>query len=135
MSADHVEIVRRIYDAYARRDSEAPFELYAPDIEWDLSENVDGLGPADVYRGHDGVRASFRDALAAFREYEFWPEDFRDAGERVLVRVRERAVGRRSDAVVERTHHALWTLHDGQVLRMRVYRDRDDAVRAAGLGG
>ena len=135
MSQQNVEIVRCIYDAYARRDSDAPFEFYARDIEWDVSENEGGLGPADVYHGHDGVRQAFRAALTSFREFAFVPEEEHDAGDSVLVSVRERAVGRLSGAAVERRHHALWTLRDQKVIRMRVYRDRGDAFKAVGLEG
>jgi ketosteroid isomerase-like protein len=49
------------------------------------------------------------------------------------VEVHERAVGRASDTVLERRHYALWTLRDGKVVQMRVYRDRAEAFMAAGL--
>jgi ketosteroid isomerase-like protein len=55
MSEKNVEIVRGVYDAFARRDNAAPFAVYAPDIEWDLREGV-GLDAPTVYHGHDGVR-------------------------------------------------------------------------------
>ena len=38
MSQENVETVRRIYDAYGRRDNATPFEVYALDVEWDISE-------------------------------------------------------------------------------------------------
>jgi ketosteroid isomerase-like protein len=59
------------------------------------------------------------------------PESAQDLGSKVLVVVRERAVGRRSEAAGERRHYALWTLRDGKVIRMRVYHDRSDAIHAA----
>ena len=37
MSQENVELVRRIYDAAARRDDATPFEFYAVDIVWDLT--------------------------------------------------------------------------------------------------
>src|SRR5260370_1273997 len=37
MSRENVDVVRGIYDAVARRDVVAPFEVYAEDIVWDLS--------------------------------------------------------------------------------------------------
>jgi ketosteroid isomerase-like protein len=128
----NIEIVRGIYEAYRRRDNAVPFEAYAPDIEWDISE-LWLFGVASVYRGHDGVRACFRDLLSAFREFEIRPEELRDAGDRVLVTVWEHGVGRASGAVVDRRHHAVWTLRDGKVKRMRVHLERSDAKRATGL--
>ena len=37
MSHGNVEIVQGIYDGFARHDSEMPFALYAPNIEFDAS--------------------------------------------------------------------------------------------------
>ena len=53
MSQENVEIVRGVYDAFARRDNAAPFAVYAPDMEVDFRE---GGGPdaQAVYHGHDG---------------------------------------------------------------------------------
>jgi ketosteroid isomerase-like protein len=36
MSQQNVEIVRSIYEAFARRDSVTPFKFYAADIERDV---------------------------------------------------------------------------------------------------
>ena len=37
MSEENVELVRRLLDMFARRDHEAVFEFYDPDIEWDAT--------------------------------------------------------------------------------------------------
>jgi ketosteroid isomerase-like protein len=37
MSRENIETVRRIYNAVTRRDSVTPFEIYAEDIVWDMS--------------------------------------------------------------------------------------------------
>ena len=60
MSQENVEVVRRIYDAVARGDSETVLSLYDPDIEWDMSRGAFGaIGGGRVYRGHDGLRSFF----------------------------------------------------------------------------
>jgi ketosteroid isomerase-like protein len=132
VSEENIGVVRRIYAAYGRRDNEAPFDAYAPDVEWDISE-LGIFGAASVYHGHEGVRACFRDLFSAFREFEIRAEELRASGEHVLVKVWEHGVGTASGAVVDRQHHALWTLHDGKVVGMRVYIRRSDAEQAAGL--
>jgi ketosteroid isomerase-like protein len=38
MSQENVEVVRGIYDAIARRDGVTPFQFYAEDIVWDVSQ-------------------------------------------------------------------------------------------------
>ena len=37
MSRENVEIVRRLFDASARNDSDAVLALYHPDVEWDAA--------------------------------------------------------------------------------------------------
>ena len=39
MSQANVDVVRRLYDAAARRDDVIPFEVYAEDIIWDISHS------------------------------------------------------------------------------------------------
>jgi ketosteroid isomerase-like protein len=58
MSRENVEVVRGIYDAIARRDAVAPFEVYAEDIVWDLSNARRAVfNPKPVYQGHAAERA------------------------------------------------------------------------------
>ncbi len=124
--------MRGVYEAFTRRDAEIPFASYAPDIEWDITR-LGHFGVATVYHGHDGVRASFRDVLAVFRDFEFQPVDLTPSGDNVLVTVHERGVGRGSGVVVDRRHYAVWTLRDGIVIRMWASLDHGEALRAAGL--
>ena len=134
MSQENVEIVRGIYDAVARRDAAAPFEVYAEEIVWDVSNARRGaLMSKPVYRGHDGVREFWRDGLSVFGEINLEVEGLIDAGDQVLAVIREREVGRASGAPVETAHLAVWTLTDGKVVQMQVFDDRQEALEAAGL--
>src|SRR5512144_2783869 len=40
MSKENIEIVRALYEAFARRDGESPLSGYDPDIEWDMSRSA-----------------------------------------------------------------------------------------------
>ncbi len=131
MSQENVEIVRRAYEVFNRREGESALDLYARDIEWDLSRAM--LGTGEVYRGHEGVRESFRDLLTAFAAIDFEIERYEGFGEQVLATVRERYRGRGSGIEVDRRHFALWTVRAGKVARMRVYRERAEALEAVGL--
>jgi len=134
MSRENVDLVRRIYDAVARRDDVTPFELYAEDIVWDLSNTRRAaLLMRPVYHGHEGVREGWRETVAAFGEVDFDVEELTDAGPRVLARIREHEVGRASGVPVEATHFAVWTLAGGKVTRLQVFDDREQAFAAAGL--
>jgi len=132
VSQENVEIVRRVYNAYSERDYARSFELYAPDIEFDVSHLGD-VGVANVYHGHEGVRACFRDLLGAFSTFDYAVESVADHGDHVLALVREHGVGRASGVILDRRHYALWSIRDGKVVSMRAYLDRAGALKALGL--
>src|SRR5205809_2715083 len=116
MSQANVDVVRRIYEAAARRDDATPFEVYAEDIVWDVSNaRRVALAMKPVYHGHEGVRQYWREIVSAFGEVDFEVDELIDAGDQVLAVIREREVGRASGAPVETTHLALYTLSDGKV--------------------
>jgi ketosteroid isomerase-like protein len=136
MSEENVEVVRGIYDAVARRDDVTPYEVYAEDIVWDLSNSRRALLLTQpVYQGHEGVRQFWREGLSVFGEVDFEVEDLIEAGDQVLAVIHEREVGRASGVPVETTHLAVWTLADGKVIQMQVFDDRQQALEAAGLSG
>jgi ketosteroid isomerase-like protein len=134
MSRENLDVVRGIYDAVARRDVLTPFEVYAEDIVWDVSNwRRAALDPKQVYLGHEGVREAWRETLDAWGEVDFDVEELTDAGDQVLAVIHEREVGRASGVPVEGTHVAVWTLADGKITQLQVFDDRDAAERAAGL--
>src|SRR5829696_18178 len=64
MSQESVDVVLRLSAANDRRDWDAVFEAYAPDIEW---EDCSGLwGDWGVARGHEGQRQAWRRWLEMF---------------------------------------------------------------------
>lgn len=135
MSQENVELVRGIYDAVARRDVVSPFEVYAQDIVWDISNMPAAvLRMRPVYEGHEGVREFWRESLSVFGEVDLEVEDLIDAGDQVVAVIREHEVGRTSGVPVEATHVAVWTLVDGKVVRMELFEDRPKALEAVGLG-
>src|SRR5256885_5313735 len=116
MSQENVEIVRRIYDAAAQHDDVTPFEIYAEDIVWDISNaRRAALALKPVYHGHEGVRQYWRENVSVFGEVDFEVEDLIDAGDRVLAVIRECEVGRASGVPVETTHLVVYTLTGGKV--------------------
>ena len=66
MSQGNVEIVVRVTQAVSRRDEEAFVACLSPDVQWE--ENIPiYAGLRRVYRGEDGARAWFNEAIL-----EFW---------------------------------------------------------------
>jgi ketosteroid isomerase-like protein len=137
MSKQNVELVRRLLEMFARREHEAVFAFYDPDIEWDAT-NIRAFGLDDlaaVYHGHEGVRTYWRRWLQAWKDLEFDVEKVLDAGDEVVALIRnQRQWGRHSGIPVELPPYGLiFTIRAGKVVRWRNFADQEAALEAAGL--
>jgi ketosteroid isomerase-like protein len=131
MPRENVEIVRRTYPAFNRRDIPAFLDSLDPDVEW---IPIMAALEERVYRGHDGVRHWLEDLAADWELFEVHTDEFRDLGDRVLVLGRWRARGRASGVDLEDQPAAWLTeLRDGKIVWMQTYSDRREALEAAGL--
>jgi ketosteroid isomerase-like protein len=134
VSQREVEIVRRIYDATARRDAAAVAAHYDPDVEWDDS----GSPPAEIMRrganrGYEALQAWFREWHEAWEHITYECEELIDAGDRVVSVVTMRGRGRASGLKVEWPQYATWTIRDGKVVQALWFRTREEALEAVGL--
>lgn len=133
MSEENVEIVRRVYDAAARRDAAKVLALYDPKVELDAAALGIVGSAGEVFRGHEGLRSLFREWHEAWGTIEYDYEELIDAGEQVISVVTRHARGRSSGIEVERPFALLWTLRAGKVIRVVWFLNRADALEAAGL--
>jgi ketosteroid isomerase-like protein len=113
-----IEIVRAIYDAFARRDLDAALQHVDEDAEVIMPGTAAAAGRSEPYRGHDGVRAYFADAQRVWSELEIHADDIRATGSSVVVF--GHVVGRAGDDVVRRRVIWTWKLRDGKAVSLRV---------------
>lgn len=109
-----------------------------PEIEWDasrLSEMIPDL--AEVYRGHDGVKAYWSRWFEAWRDLEFEVEDVLDAGDDAVALIRnQRQRGRHTGIPTELPPYArVFTIREGKLVGWRTFPDRESALEAVGLAG
>jgi ketosteroid isomerase-like protein len=131
MSEGNVELVRALLGAFDRADYEAALEVLDPEIEWQVPPGI-AIG-LEVYRGRDEVQRGFAEWLAAWGAYRFEAEEMLDHGEHVVVGGMQVGRGRGSGVEVGFPTFSVYTLRDGKVTRHRSYRDRTEALEAAGL--
>ena len=131
MSQENVEIVRGICDAYARGDYEASLAALDEEIEFVSPPDVTGSGR--VFHGHQGVREGVASFMGTWTDYHYEVRNMIDCGDEVLVEGWQRGRGRGSGVEVSEWIYTVWTVHGGSVIRQRMFRDRDQAVEAAGL--
>jgi len=129
MSQGNVEVVRPIYDALKRRDWDIVFRDMHPDFEMTTQRGLD----AGTHRRREAVQRLIEDAITAFDNLVFEPEEFLENGDQVVVLVttRARPKGGSVDIVVRNGH--LWTVRDGTILSMKTFPAPEKALEAAGL--
>ena len=131
MSEHDVESLRRIYQAVSRWDVEELVSDLAHDIEWSLPDTLPWGG---TRHGHEGVRAFASVSQDHIDGRWADPDDFLDAGDRLVVlgRMRGRARASGRDYEVEFVH--VWTMTDGVASRLRAYFDTAPIMAALGDG-
>ena len=129
MSEPNVEIVRRFYDAYGRGDLESALAAFDPDV---VAYDHD-IPDSGEYKGLEGLFRWQADWESGWESWRWDPEEFIEAGERVVAVLRVHARGRESGVDVERVDGAVWTLREGRCVRLDYYGSREQALEAAGL--
>jgi ketosteroid isomerase-like protein len=131
MSQENVEIVRRHIETWNRRDLTAWLALYSPDAEIDWSR---ARGPLKgVYRGRGERETLWNEFFFTFEEAQIkTPQGFTDAGSEVVVSNTTHFRGREG---IEVTASSTWvfTVENGQITRLRLFQEREEALEAAGL--
>jgi ketosteroid isomerase-like protein len=121
MAGEAVDLVRRLFDAFERRDDGAMMELWHPRAEVELH-----LGPEiGHYRGRDGVRQAFATFLGRWDDYELQIEDMIEQDGRVVVLLDETGKGKGSGVAVRWRSTQVYEVRDGQVTSFTVYPNRD----------
>jgi ketosteroid isomerase-like protein len=130
MSQENVEIARQALDAYTRRDLERVRGLADPEIELDWSASHGWL--AGVYRGVEETLRFYEGYFEAFDEIVIEPDRFIDAGESVVVPNVAHQKGRDGIEVSARST-LVFTVSDHRLIRVCLYQETDQALRAVGL--
>ncbi len=128
-----MEIVRRTWDAWVRRDIDGVTATHDRAAEWDTS-SFEGWPEDDVYVGHAGVRRFLEAWLASWERFEAGADEYLVVdGDRLLVLCWQRAFGQGSHVPAPMDYAALCTLKRGLVCRIKFYSDQQEALVAVGL--
>jgi ketosteroid isomerase-like protein len=134
MSEENVEIVRRVFEAAARRDTDAVFSFYDPEIEWDASRTHRGVLTGRVARGHEALLKWLREWYAAWETVDDDLAELIETGKDGVISVMvQRGRGRASGIEVEDRLATIWTIREGKVVRAVWFPTREEALEAAEL--
>jgi ketosteroid isomerase-like protein len=121
----------RGFEALSRGDLEFMLLTLAPDVEFNYLGG--GVGFAERYRGHEGVREFTRDWIAAWGNADYEVEHVIDLGDRIVYRYKVIASGGSSGAEVTNMQGGVAYLGDGVIRRIDTYWHWWDLVEALGL--
>jgi ketosteroid isomerase-like protein len=129
MSQENVEIVRRGIDHY-NETGEPPWELLDPEVEWTIDPPA---WLAGTYRGHTELKELTRRIAEIFDEFRYDMDDFLPVGDRVIGIGAIRVRGAQSGATALQQGASVSRLRDGRIVAVRIYLDRERALRDVGL--
>lgn len=120
---DNVEVVRRLYAAFLRKDLPAVLELQAEDAVWSVAGPPDRIPWAAPRRGPDGV-ADFLGTLSQWLVAErFEIGEYLSGRDTVVALGSQQGVVRPTGTPYEFDFVHVWTLRGGKITRFRVYYD------------
>ena len=131
ISEQNVALVRRGFASANAGDWESFFRDVAPNWELDWSRTRGPEVPG-VYRGEEAQRVLI-DFVESWQSFRTEPHEFIEVGEHVIVSTTEHFVGREGIEVQARdtwTH----TIRDDMIVRGCLYQDKQEALKAVGLG-
>jgi len=132
VSRQNVELVRR---AYEHRQVHGDFlaETLAPDYVWDMS-HFRGWPEQQTYEGVDEARRFIREWTAAFDDRELVVVAIHEAGDdRVVGILRQHGPSRSTGLPVDMRFARVFTIRDGKRLRMEMYADPEEVLKAVGM--
>jgi ketosteroid isomerase-like protein len=137
MSQQNVEVVREVIALMNAAAANEPDELdprlldlFADDAQIDMSRRIRN---PDIYQGHAGLHRLRREVNEVWEGFLESPERIMDAGESVMVIETQLRPGRVGAAEVEHRTAVIWTVRNGQVIRMEVGLDAQEALELVRL--
>jgi ketosteroid isomerase-like protein len=140
MSQENVEIARRLYVATTSllekaaaggdiSDTSEYWDLFDPDV---VVVEIAEIPDAATYRGFEQMRRWIQGWLDAFEKISIEPQEFVPVGDHVVVSTHQRF---RSKVGIEVEQDVTQVLQfrDGRVIHATGYRDKANALNAAGL--
>ena len=128
MSQANIEAIRTVYEGWGAGDFRAGTELFDSEIELVMRSEFPDSG---TYSGFEGVARYTRGFLDPWERITIEAEELVEAGDCVVAAVFQQGVGKGSRITTEFRYFHLWRLHDGRIVGLETFRDRDAALEAA----
>jgi ketosteroid isomerase-like protein len=130
MSSPRVAVVRGFNDALARGDMGGMLDLLDPELEWRAPESVPWGG---TFHGHAGFGEFVGKLLDQPAEFRREVLEYLDAGERVVVLLRQMGRRKGSDTEYDVPEVHIWTIRDGKIVDFEGFFDTATVLRTLQL--
>jgi len=127
MCKDNVEVVRAMYEAFNRGDTDAILELADPAVSVEDHGVIDGTS----YEGREGVIRFLAFTADAFQASSVELEELLATDDEIVAVVVLRGEGPLSRVPLEGRFTHVWQIAGGLVRRLRVYATKQEALQAA----
>ena len=123
MSSENVTIAQGLYEAFGRGDIPTILAAMGPNIEW-VEPQAPGYPAGGVHRGPQAVaNAVFGIIPTNYEEFAIVPQEFIDAGDRVIVVGEFQGKGKASGTPFRAPFVHISTFRDGKWVRFQQYTD------------
>ena len=132
MSRENVRLVERAIAAINARDIEGYLACCTENVK--LETPMAAVG--GVYEGIDGIRRFLTDVEEAAPDFRIELDGVEEVdSKRVIAFLRTSSTGRASGIRMAMTQTNVYDLIDGKISHIRIFIDRDEALKAVGLEG
>ena len=122
------------FAAFNRRDFDAVFVQFAPDIEYGAPVGAHALGFSGTIRGREALRSAYEDAFEHWATWELHPAWMLDRGDMLAVLATSRVRGRESGVEIAEQWASVYRMRGGLVAQQRDFIGWEKALAAMGLG-
>jgi ketosteroid isomerase-like protein len=126
MSEENVERIKAGFAAHNRGDVDALVELYDPEAVFETLL----LG---THHGNESIRMIYEENQKTLAGYDVVPEELIDSGDKVVAVVKTVGSGPASEIAVNDQFAFVFTFKGERVVREQAFRNREEALEAAGL--
>ena len=130
MSQENVEIVRRIYEAWAAGDFRAGIDALDQHVVFVVRPDFPEFG---VFLGPDGIREYMRRFLEQWERGPIEAKHLQAVGDTVLARVVQHGKGKVSGIEAQLPYFMLFTFRGKRIVRLENVIDQVEALEAVGL--
>ena len=129
MSEENVELVKRMLAHFHAGDAEGALACFTEDVIVQVPHRPDVTGG----RGREALGAVVGSWVEPWEDWSEEINEVRDLGDQVMVVSTQRGRARGSGIEITAQYAYLFEVRNGELSRMGLYSDPDEALEAAGL--